>query len=633
MKEWWKRLSYRQRIIWKGIALAVGSVLFISLLMATDEVIRVLTKEELGGDEELSELNVPVYRDLYNAWVLSDDGQRVTVFADGREESFAKDKSLSGILSGAKVECLADLHLTDGIVTELRYKTDRFSGKVLSVSGDQIEIDGRGSIPVSASCRGYRLYGTLSSLALTDIPIGVENTDFLLEDGAICGFLLVREEEMDSIRVLLHTSNYAQQFHQELTVTSDTDFRIVYGTYPDRVEEQFTAGEEVTFLPESGYLRGDRVLVIPDALTGRVILQNVERAAGSGAYAGQLELINCPEGIAVINELPLEEYLLSVVPSEMPAGFPEEALKAQAICARTYAYSRMQRAAYATLGAHVDDSVSFQVYNNIEPHPSTTRAVRETYGSKLFAPSGEPAETYYYSTSCGRGSDATVWKTAAAEKLTYLVAREIRPGGEVLQSIPTEEEFRRFISQPNDGDFEQEEPFYRWSYTLEELDGEELLQRLVEKHHTSPKLVLTAQGTSGEYVSESAPKQLGDVLELSILTRGPGGVVEKLLVRGTLGTYLVVSENAIRYVLNDGQTPAVLSNGKEYACPTLLPSGFFCIDVVTEEEVIRGFTLTGGGFGHGAGMSQNGAKHMALSGRNAEEILEFFYPECVVRRE
>lgn len=631
MKEWWKGLPYRHRIVCKCLALAVGVVLLGVLLLTTGEVIRVLTEEELGGSEESSVPREPVYRDLYNAWVLSDDGENVTVYADGREESFAKGRSVSGILGGSRAECLADLHLTDGVITEIRYKTDRFSGKVLSVSADRIEIEGRGSIPIAGSCRGYRLFGTLSSLNLSDIPIGAEVTDFLLEDGAICGFLLAREEQMDTIRVLIHTSQYAQKFHQELTLTADTDYVVRYGAYPDRTEEKFLAGEEITFLPGCGYLRGDRVQIVPEALTGKVILRNVERMEGIGAYAGQMELVDCPEGIAVINVLPLEEYLLSVVPSEMPGSFPEEALMAQAICARTYAYSRMQRAAFAELGAHVDDSVSFQVYNNIEPHPNATRAVRETYGKKLYTPSGEPAETFYYSTSCGLGSDATVWKSAAASALTYLAAREIRPEGAFLTEVPTEESFRRFLVNPDPRDYEAEEGFYRWQYQVERADSELLLARLQEKYHSSPSLVLTGTGKPDEFTSENAPERLGTLTSLEIRKRGAGGVAEELLIVGSEGTYLVISENAIRFVLNDGTTPVTLHNGKERECKTLLPSGFFYIDAKTEGDSITGYTLIGGGYGHGAGMSQNAAKHMANAGMSAEEILEFFYRDCVVR--
>lgn len=630
MDQWWKNLSSKQRLLWKWAALLVGVIVLGAMLLSSREVVRILTKGELDGEEEKVP-PAPVYRDLYNVWVLSDDGKYVTVFSDGIEEQFEKGRSVSGLIEGNKSECLADLHLTDGVITELRYKTERVSGRVLGVTDSQIEIEGKGNIPLRANYRGYRLFGSLQPISVADIPIGAANTDFVLEEGEICGFLLVREEAMDDIRVLIHTSHYESKYHQELTVTADTDFQVVFGTYPDRQTEDFAAGEEVTFLPGCGFLRQERAQIIPRALTGRVVLKNVERSNGTLSYAGELELVDCEEGIAVINVLPLEEYLLSVVPSEMPAGFPAEALKAQAICARTYAYSRMQRAAYTRLGAHVDDSVSFQVYNNIAPQASTTEAVRATYGKLLLTEAGEPAETFYYSTSCGLGSDATVWKTAAAEKLTYLAAREIRPEGKFLESVPTEEELREFLSTPHAGDYEQEEPYYRWNIEVAKLDAELLLKRLKEKKRSAPQLILTGTEELEDFSTEQAPDKLGEIVRLEIRKRGAGGVAEELLIEGKLGAYLVLSENAIRYVLCDGKTPVVLQNGKERDCPTLLPSGFFTMDTISKGEYIIGYKLTGGGFGHGAGMSQNAAKHMAQDGMTAEEILDFFYPRCVVR--
>ena len=65
-----------------------------------------------------------------------------------------------------------------------------------------------------------------------------------------------------------------------------------------------------------------------------------------------------PEGIVVINELLVEEYLYSVVPSEMPSTYPEEALKAQAISARTYTYFHKKSYAYPEWKAHMDDSTA-----------------------------------------------------------------------------------------------------------------------------------------------------------------------------------------------------------------------------------------------------------------------------------
>ena len=66
----------------------------------------------------------------------------------------------------------------------------------------------------------------------------------------------------------------------------------------------------------------------------------------------------------MVNELPLENYLCKVVPSEMPASYQKEALKAQAICARSYAYRQIMDYAYPEYQAHVNDSTDYQVYNN-----------------------------------------------------------------------------------------------------------------------------------------------------------------------------------------------------------------------------------------------------------------------------
>ena len=77
------------------------------------------------------------------------------------------------------------------------------------------------------------------------------------------------------------------------------------------------------------------------------------------SYRGSLELEKQQDGIVVINEVLLEEYLYAVVPSEMPSSYPLEALKAQAVCARTYAYAKMLHAGLPADGAHVDDSAGF----------------------------------------------------------------------------------------------------------------------------------------------------------------------------------------------------------------------------------------------------------------------------------
>ena len=105
----------------------------------------------------------------------------------------------------------------------------------------------------------------------------------------------------------------------------------------------------------------------------------------------------------MINELSVEDYLKAVVPSEMPSSYGMEALKAQAVCARTYAYKQMEDARLKEYGADVDDSVNFQVYRNLSPTEPTDQAVESTRG-EILCQNGEPIEAYYFSTSSGRTS-------------------------------------------------------------------------------------------------------------------------------------------------------------------------------------------------------------------------------------
>ena len=75
----------------------------------------------------------------------------------------------------------------------------------------------------------------------------------------------------------------------------------------------------------------------------------------------------------MINELSMESYLCGVVPSEMPASYELEALKAQAVCARSYARRQMESYGYPEYEAHVNDSTDFQVYNNSQPQERSSR--------------------------------------------------------------------------------------------------------------------------------------------------------------------------------------------------------------------------------------------------------------------
>ena len=84
-------------------------------------------------------------------------------------------------------------------------------------------------------------------------------------------------------------------------------------------------------------------------------------------------------------------------------------------------------------------------------------------------------------------------------------------------------------------------------------------------------------------------------------------------------------------LFRSGETKVRRADESLVEMPNLLPSGFFIIEAGKKNGNVIGYTLTGGGFGHGVGMSQNGARAMARKGYSYEEILLFFYEDCSLR--
>ena len=123
---------------------------------------------------------------------------------------------------------------------------------------------------------------------------------------------------------------------------------------------------------------------------------------GREDYRGKLEISRATASLQLVNTVGLEAYLLGVVPGEMPKDWPLEALKAQAVAARTYALASLVKGKPFDL---YSDWRS-QVYYGVDSEsPGTTRAVRETRG-QILTYEGKPAQTFYFSSSGGRTCSA-----------------------------------------------------------------------------------------------------------------------------------------------------------------------------------------------------------------------------------
>lgn len=135
-------------------------------------------------------------------------------------------------------------------------------------------------------------------------------------------------------------------------------------------------------------------------------------------FRGRVELHNVLGKIYIINIVNIEEYLASVVPSEMPSSWNIEALKAQAIAARTYTYYHLSKNGDSKSIYDLDSTTNFQVYKGIlSEKDSSTKAVRDTAGV-IMTYNHEPILAYFHSTSGGKtADDKYVWQ---GEDLPYL---------------------------------------------------------------------------------------------------------------------------------------------------------------------------------------------------------------------
>lgn len=524
-----------------------------------------------------SEINI--YKNVY---VTNIEDNTITANMYGNIKKFNSGKIAEDVTG-----CLCDITVEDGKIVGVNTKTDVVSGKVLSVSQDSVEIEGYGSVKLDEDFIMYEKENSLIS-NYSSIIVGYALQDFIVADGEVCGAIKNKPLQADNIRVIIKTSGFRDIFFNEAVFCADSGMIVETG------EESYETapGEPVVFNLDTEDFNEGRIKLIPKS--GEIQFQSVNRGVGTPSYGGTIEVSLYDEGIVVVNEVGIEDYLKKVVPSEMPSGFNLEALKCQAVCARSYAYTELSNNYYSAYGAHIDDSIQFQVYNNSPRAESTDTAVDETAGQVL-SYNGEVVKTYYYSTSCGSTTDVTLWGNTT-ENYPYFVA-ECVGGVDRGLTLTVESEFNTFIKSENEADYDYDCTLYRWSM-------EESVKEI------------------SEGFARSTGKSVGNIKDIEVLERVNGGAAVKVKVTGDKGETVIDSESAIRAAFGNANVDMNTKSGTtRYAN---LPSTFCVFEKVTEGKKLTGFKIIGGGYGHGIGMSQNAANKMAESMTYAQ-ILEFFY--------
>ena len=124
---------------------------------------------------------------------------------------------------------------------------------------------------------------------------------------------------------------------------------------------------------------------------------------------------------------------------------------------------------------------------------------------------------------------------------------------------------------------------------------------------------------------------LGKITGMEVKKRGAGGIAENIVIEGTAGSKELKGQTQIRNVLGSSSLEIKRKDGKSQSGFAILPSAYISIEKRTGTDGSISFYLYGGGYGHGVGMSQNGAQGMAKEGKDYKTILNFFYEGAEIR--
>lgn len=325
-------------------------------------------------------------------------------------------------------------------------------------------------------------------------------------------------------------------------------------------------------------------------------------------YRGSFQFKVSGSQVQVINYLDMENYLKGVVPSEMPASWHKEALKAQAIAARSFAANSML----------LSNSAASQVYRGYSGEDSRTNAAIEETAGLLVKYNGKPIQTFFHSTSGGRTANV----------------------GDVWNSNQTNFPYLVSVDDPY-----ETSPYSNWQETFTPAA---ILKSFgfTNTSATIYDITYKKSGANGEVTSVTVKTSAGD----KTIT-GNESVIRKAFPLQSSSHYNQLYSNWFDIELVGGQMAfqvqtvsgtSNLSDVKGVKVQTasgqvILPDSKVSIQtangIVTNEGTgVSSIVVKGKGWGHRIGMSQYGAKGLAEKGWKAEQIITHYFKGTTVSK-
>jgi len=298
-----------------------------------------------------------------------------------------------------------------------------------------------------------------------------------------------------------------------------------------------------------------------------------------GIYSGPFSIQSDAYGSwTLVEHVPIENYLKGVVPYEIGSSSPEAALAAQAVLARTWALANTHR--FKVDGYNLCSDTQCQVYKDpSKANQKIKTAIKKTAG-KILTWNKKPINTVYHATN--GGVMASIDEAWSINRVPYLKMRLDGPKKwtcKVDLPLSNEKKLKSFLFSKSEA-FGSDHPLFRWERTLD--------SSLISKQLNQ------AQKVGSSFYPN----------KIKVFSRGGSGRVTSLKIDDKTGSEIFLKLDDIRRVLKQ------------------LPSTLFVVKEIKEGK----WLFSGGGFGHGAGMSQSGAIELAKNGWTTKQILSHYYP-------
>ncbi len=323
-------------------------------------------------------------------------------------------------------------------------------------------------------------------------------------------------------------------------------------------------------------------------------LQNATIFCDGKEYRGYIYLEKRENGeLLVVNYVGTDDYVSSVLGKEMSYSWPKEALKAQSVCARNFVLTR--QGAHKEYGFDVCTTTHCQVYGGVaSEHENTRQAVNETKGI-LAKYNGELVGLFFFATSGGQTEDVeNVW----GSPYPY------------LKSVPDTYENPEKASR------------YTWNVTF---TSDEITQKL-----------------------KNAGYDIGNVTKIEIDSASESGRVTQMTFYGTSGKQTFKREKcrtilglySQKFTVTPNITVSIATTAGNAALPLFAQSesgisgigGYSVLagngvadNINIDTSGAESYSIIGGGYGHGVGMSQWGARGMAENGFTYDQILKHYF--------